>query len=68
MPTVAAASTDTMTAKTVNSPTTATTHGLRVLTPRVYARLKSAEVRRLLSLVRTVSGNLLDGLDAIASS
>lgn len=35
-PTAALASTKTMTAKIVNSPTTATTHGLRALTPRFY--------------------------------
>jgi hypothetical protein len=54
MPTAAAASTNTMTAKTVNNPTTATTHGVRVLTPRFYARLPSLAV----TLVRADPGRV----------
>ena len=46
MSTVAAASTNTITATTVNNPTAATTHGLRVLTPRFYARVRPLAVNQ----------------------
>jgi len=45
-PTVALASTKTTRARIVNNTTTATTHGLRVRTPRVYARCSPSHARR----------------------